>query len=222
MKLLLVDDHSLFRGGLRLLLAALQQDLTILEADSCQSAMGLMQQHDDIRLCLLDLSLRNEDGLGILEVLKSHRPEVVAVVVSADESPTTIYAALDAGAMGYVPKSANPAVMVQALRLVLEGGIYLPSALIEAKNHDKGRDKLAVVTSAGIMTTRQQEVLQGLLRGWPNKTISRHLDISENTLKGHLAAIYRILEVRSRSQAVIAAAKHGFKAGLEEACHDYN
>lgn len=216
MKLLLVDDHGLFRGGLRLLLAALQQDLIILEADCCHAAMAHMQQHADIHLCLVDLHLRNEDGISMLEVLKSHRPEIIAVVVSSDESPTTIYAALDAGAMGYVPKSVNPSVMVQALRLVLEGGIYLPSTLIEFKS----QDKRAVLSGTAAMTLRQQEVLQGLLRGWPNKTISRHLDISENTLKGHLAAIYRILEVKSRSQAVIAAARHGFKAGLIEAGHD--
>ncbi len=199
-----------------MLLATLQQDLTILEADSCSEALKHMQQHADIRLCLVDLSLRNENGLGILEMLKSHHPEVVTVVVSADESPSTIYTALDAGAMGYVPKSVSPAVMVQALRLVLEGGIYLPPSLIEFK----GQEKRTMAPDAQGMTSRQLEVLQGLLRGWPNKTISRHLDISENTLKGHLAAIYRILEVRSRSQAVIAAAKHGFIVGLGGATHE--
>jgi DNA-binding NarL/FixJ family response regulator len=218
MKLLLVDDHGLFRGGLRMLLSALQHDLEILEAESCQEATAMMHLHSDIRLCLVDLRLRDENGMHVLAVLKEVNPAIIAVVVSGDEAPDSIYAALDAGAMGYVPKSVSPPIMVQALKLVLAGGIYLPPSLLAFKRQD--RQQTLPPNGAQELTARQREVLQGLLRGWPNKLISRHLDISDNTLKGHLAAIYRILEVRSRSQAVIAASLQGFVVGLDAPPHE--
>ncbi len=214
MKLLLVDDHGLFRGGLRLLLGAMQRDLEILEADSCGEALSLMQQHLDIRLCLIDLTLRGENGMSVISLLKEINPTVVTVIVSGDESPTTIYAALDAGAMGYVPKSVSPEIMVQALQLVLAGGIYLPPSLIDMKRQERETDDSANA-KFGDLTERQLQVLQCLLRGWPNKLICRDLNISDNTLKGHLAAIYRTLDVKSRTQAVIEAGRLGLKVVLE-------
>jgi DNA-binding NarL/FixJ family response regulator len=208
MKLLLVDDHGLFRGGLRLLLGAMQRDLDILEADSCGDALQLMQQHHDIRLCLIDLTLRGENGMSVIALLKDINPAVVTVIVSGDESPATIYAALDAGAMGYVPKSVSPEIMVQALQLVLAGGIYLPPSLIDAKRQERD-------AGDGSTAKFSDQVLQCLLRGWPNKLICRDLNISDNTLKGHLAAIYRTLDVKSRTQAVIEAGRMGLKVVLE-------
>jgi DNA-binding NarL/FixJ family response regulator len=214
MKLLLVDDHGLFRGGLRLLLGAMQRDLDILEADSCGDALQLMQQHHDIRLCLIDLTLRGENGMSVIALLKEINPAVVTVIVSGDESPATIYAALDAGAMGYVPKSVSPEIMVQALQLVLAGGIYLPPSLIDAKRQESDASDGSNVKFSDL-TERQLQVLQCLLRGWPNKLICRDLNISDNTLKGHLAAIYRTLDVKSRTQAVIEAGRMGLKVVLE-------
>ncbi|MBI3229140.1 MAG: response regulator transcription factor [Burkholderiales bacterium] len=214
MKLLLVDDHGLFRGGLRLLLGAMQRDLEILEADSCGEALALMQQHLDIRLCLIDLTLRGENGMSVIALLKDINPAVVTVIVSGDERPATIVAALDAGAMGYVPKSVSPEIMVQALQLVLAGGIYLPSSLLESNQQQSESEESADSKLVGL-TERQLQVLQCLLRGWPNKLICRDLNISDNTLKGHLAAIYRTLDVKSRTQAVIAAGRLGLRVGLE-------
>lgn len=213
MKLLLVDDHGLFRGGLRLLLGSMQQDLEILEADSCQEALTVMHQHLDIRLCLIDLTLRGENGMTVIALLKDINPEAVTVIVSGDERPATIHAALEAGAVGYVPKSARPEIMVQALQLVLAGGIYLPPSLLKdvpEKNHAREAEVKPLD-----LTERQFQVMQLLLRGWPNKLICRDLNISDNTLKGHLAAIYRTLDVSSRTQAVIEAGRRGLKMTME-------
>lgn len=217
MKILLVDDHVLFRAGLGMLLLALQGDLQVIECGSRAEALQLAGAHTDLRLCLLDLGLRNENGMSIVAAIKEVNPGIVVVVVSGDESPATIYRALEEGAMGYIPKSVTPEVMTHALKLVLAGGIYLPSSLIEPRTSsplpaspspdDNGLN--------GELTTRQLEVLQCLLRGWPNKLISRHLSLSENTIKTHLSAIYRTLKVATRSQAVIAAGRLGIRPAFE-------
>lgn len=218
MKLLLVDDHGLFRGGLRLLLGSMQRDLEILEADSCQDALAMMRQHQNIELCLIDLSLRGENGMQVIQLLKEINPAVITVIVSGDERPATIRAALEAGAMGYVPKTVSPEIMVQALQLVLVGGIYLPPSLLQAAPEEMeggietgGADNGTVIE----LTERQVQVLQCLLRGWPNKLICRDLNISDNTLKGHLGAIYRSLNVNNRTQAVIEAGKRGLKVDIK-------
>ncbi|WP_338847794.1 response regulator transcription factor [Massilia sp. W12] len=217
MKLLLVDDHALFRGGLRLLLGAMQRDLAILEADSCQAAADLLEQHDDIKLCLVDLLLKDckgdgvrENGMEVIRTIKDMRPEICTVVVSSDENPRRMHEALEAGAMGYVLKSESPETMVQALQQVLGGGIYLPPAFMNQDKPAHNAPKLE-------LTERQQQVMDCLLLGWPNKLIVRKLGISENTLKGHLAAIYRALNVSSRTMAVVEAGRRGWKVGQSEA-----
>jgi DNA-binding NarL/FixJ family response regulator len=211
MKILLVDDHLLFRAGLRMLLAPLQEDLTILECGTTAEALALVQAHPDIRLCLLDLSLRGSSGEDAINALREALLGIVIVVISADESPATVYRVLDLGVMGYIPKSVSVEIMTQALKLVLAGGIYLPSSLMEGR-----RQTGPAPGSETPLTARQHQVLQCLLRGWPNKLISRHLCLSENTVKTHLSAIYRHLRVTTRSQAVVAARRLGIDPLLEE------
>ena len=215
MKILLIDDHVLFRAGLRLLLDTMRTDLEILEGATCAEAFGLARAHPDIRLCLLDLKLKNEDGMGALSHFKESFPDIVAVVVSADENLSSVYRALEEGAMGFIPKSVTPEVMTQALNLVLAGGIYLPSSLLDRQRHEPaGMQGPDGAETQPDLTQRQLEVLQGLLRGWPNKLISRHLGLSDNTVKSHLSAVFRALNVTSRSQAVIAAGRLGIRADI--------
>lgn len=213
MKILLVDDHGLFRAGLSMLLLTLQPDLQVLESATPGEALALAAEHPDLRLCLLDLGLRNEDGMSMVSAIKAVQPGADVVVVSGDESAATIFKALEEGAMGYIPKTVTPEVMIHALKLVLAGGVYLPASLVESRrlpaslqSGQMGEDKLQAE-----LTSRQYQVLQCLLRGWPNKLISRHLALSENTIKTHLSAIYRTLEVTTRSQAVIAASRLGVR-----------
>ena len=219
MKILLVDDHALFRAGLRMLLAPLQERLQVIECGSGGEAVVHAAAHSDIRLCLLDLALRGEDGMETIATLREVHAGLVIVIVSADESPATVYRALDAGVMGYIPKSVSVDVMTQALKLVLAGGIYLPPSLIEARRPTPSSPVFELKPDMAL-TLRQYQVLQCLLRGWPNKLISRHLSLSENTVKTHLSAIYRTLGVTTRSQAVIMASRLGIRPDFEAILED--
>lgn len=199
MKSLLVDDHALFRAGLRMLLKTIRPDAQVLEAATVEQAIALATEHPDLQLCLLDLSLRNQHGLDALQRVRAAAPEVAVVVVSGDEDVGTIHACIDAGAMSYIPKSVSPEVLVEALRRVLGGSVWLPDAVHALQAGDPGvRPHLS---------PRQLDVMRCLGRGLPTKSISRELDLSENTVKEHIAAIFRSLGVNNRTQAVITAAR---------------
>jgi DNA-binding NarL/FixJ family response regulator len=199
MKSLLVDDHALFRAGLRMLLKTIRPDAQVLEAATVEQAIALATEHPDLQLCLLDLSLRNQHGLDALQKVRAAAPEVAVVVVSGDEDVGTIHACIDAGAMSYIPKSVSPEVLVEALRRVLGGSVWLPDAVHALQAGDPGvRPHLS---------PRQLDVMRCLGRGLPTKSISRELDLSENTVKEHIAAIFRSLGVNNRTQAVITAAR---------------
>lgn len=149
--------------------------------------------------------------------LREHAPQVTIVVLSADESPETVLAAIDAGAAGFIPKTARSGVMQQALRTVLAGGVYLPPAMLLAPRAEAAAVALDpappdadAVTG---LTPRQTEVLRLLIEGKPNKLICRELELSESTVKTHLASIFRRLGASSRTQAVVAAARLGLQLG---------
>ena len=195
MKMLLVDDHALFRAGLRLLLGTINRDATILEAATIGEALALADEHPDLQLCLLDLALKNENGLDALNKIKIAAPNVAVVVISAAEESNTIYACIDAGAMSFIPKSAPPEVLTEALRRVLEGQIYLPDQI--------GSDGNRSAQISPTFSPRQLEVMRGLSRGLPTKLIARELNLSEYTVREYIATIYRILDVHNRTEAVI-------------------
>jgi DNA-binding NarL/FixJ family response regulator len=196
MKILLVDDHALFRAGLRLLLRTIRQDVEIFEAATLTDAFTLCESIPDLHVCLLDLSLRGEDGMSALASLKQKSPEIAVVVVSGAEDIGTIRRCVDAGAMSYIPKSLPPEVLTDALNAVLQGRLYLPEQVLEL-------DRRA---PAPVLTPRQTEVLGYLSRGWPTKAISRELKLSEHTVKEYIALIFVALGARNRTDAVIKAA----------------
>jgi DNA-binding NarL/FixJ family response regulator len=197
MKMLLVDDHALFRAGLRLLLGTIGRDITILEAATINEALSLAEAHSDLQLCLLDLALKNENGLDALNKIKIAAPNVAVVVISAAEESDTIYACIEAGAMSFIPKSAPPEILTHALRQVLAGSIYLPEQ-ISAADKSNSEPNLS-------LSPRQLEVMRGLSRGLPTKLIARELNLSEYTVREYIATIYRILNVHNRTEAVIKA-----------------
>jgi DNA-binding NarL/FixJ family response regulator len=197
MKMLLVDDHALFRAGLRLLLGTIGQNITILEAATIGEALSLAEAHSDLQLCLLDLALKNENGLDALNKIKAAAPNVAVVVISAAEESSTIYACIEAGAMSFIPKSAPPEILTDALRQVLAGSIYLPEQI-------GGANKINSDASPAF-SPRQLEVMRGLSRGLPTKLIARELNLSEYTVREYIATIYRILDVHNRTEAVIKA-----------------
>lgn len=194
MNILLVDDHALFRAGLRMLLGSICAGAAVWEAGSVAEAEAFAMQHEELDLCLLDLALKQENGLGGLERIKAAAPQAAVIVVSAAEDSATIRACLDRGAMSFIPKSLGPAVLTQALRHVLAGTVFLPDQILTASG-----DASAVPS----LTGRQRDVLRCLSRALPTKLIARELRLSEHTVKEHIALLFQALGVHNRTEAVI-------------------
>jgi len=217
MKVLLVDDHALLRDGLALVMAQEFIGLQLLQAGTLAEAHAALRRDPDVRLVLLDLALPDGDGIRALPQLRDEAPGATLVALSADESTETVLAAINAGAAGYIPKSAQAGVMLAALRVVLSGGVYLPPAALERREVPRGGSAPWAPASQWPedlgFSPRQTDVLRLLVEGKSNKLISRELDMSESTVKTHLAAIFRKLDANSRTQAVVAAARLGLRLG---------
>jgi DNA-binding NarL/FixJ family response regulator len=213
MKVLLVDDHVLIRDAVRGVLKELANDATVLEASDCRQAMRLIEAHPDLHLILLDLNLPDRDGFAVLADLRRRYATISLVVLSAFHGRDNVLRALDLGAMGFIPKSAPRDVMVNALRLVFAGGIYIPpEALVRAQAKEAQPTARRQVSQADLgLTERQAEVLALMMQGKSNKAISRTLDVAEPTVKHHVTAILKALNVVNRTEAVIAAGSLGWK-----------
>lgn len=212
MKLLHVDDHALLRDALGLLLTQTWPGLQVLPAGSLAEACAVADAHPDLRLVLVDLGLPDAQGLQSLTVLQAHAPQARHVVLSASDQPALVLQAIDAGAAGFVSKTADLAQMQAALRRVLDGGIHLPPGLVLPLTLTLNG---AATPAEPTLTARQRDVLGLLVDGLPNKTISRQLGLSASTVKTHMEAIYRQLGVNSRAQAVVAAARLGLYLPLD-------
>lgn len=220
MKILVVDDHPLIREALRHVLAQLDQQVHLREADDCESAAAMLEEDPDMDLVLLDLSLPGLSGLSALEFVRERFPLAPVVVISAHEGHDVVVRALDAGAMGFIPKTSSNELMLGALRLVLSGGIYVPP---QAISH--GGDPAAAPPPAPEgnlrpsdigLTERQADVLALMLQGKPNKVICRELNLAEGTVKIHVTAILKALDASNRTQAVIAASRLGLRIGKRQ------
>jgi DNA-binding NarL/FixJ family response regulator len=211
MKILLVDDHALIRDALRGVLKELTDDAHMLEASDCGQALRLIEEHPDLHLILLDLNLPDRDGFGMLVEVRRRYPTISMVVLSAFHDRENVLRALDLGALGFIPKSAPREVMVNALRLVFSGGIYVPpEALARAESKDVRRARPVSPTDLGL-TERQLEVLALMMQGKSNKAIARVLDMAEPTVKHHVTAILKTLKVANRTEAVIAVGVLGWE-----------
>jgi DNA-binding NarL/FixJ family response regulator len=213
MKVLLVDDHALIRDALRGVLKELTDDATVLEASDCRQAMRLIEAHRDLHLILLDLNLPDQDGLAVLADLRKRYATISVVVLSAFNDRENVLRALDLGALGFIPKSASRYVMVNALRLVFSGVIYIPpEALAPAETKEAQPVAARLVSPADLdFTDRQMEVLALMMLGKSNKAISRALDVAEPTVKHHVTAILKALKVTNRTEAVIAVGALGWQ-----------
>lgn len=215
MRILVVDDHPLIREALRQVLRALDGDVELLEARNRDEALTLTRDNADLDLVLLDLAVPGAQGMNVLEELRDGHPALPIVVLSATEASDTVVRAIDAGAMGFIPKSSPSQVLVQALRLVLAGGVYLPR---EALRKDAmpapqtPQDPGALRSPRDIgLTDRQAQVLALMVQGKPNKIICRELNLAEGTVKIHITAILKALNVSNRTQAVIAVSRLGLR-----------
>lgn len=203
MKALLADDHVLFRDGFALLLQQFEAGTSCLTCGSLDDALALLENHRDADLLFLDLNMPGMQGANSVEKVRQAYPDLPIIILSGEESRSQMTALLAAGAAGYIPKSSSAAVMISAIRLVLAGGIYVPAQLLGS-----AAEKTALPAGEGPpiqLTERQTEVLRLLAAGKPNKTICRELRMSEGTVKAHINAIYRQLDVVNRTEAALAA-----------------
>ncbi len=201
MKILLVDDHPLFREGVAQTLRTLDEAALIYQASRCEEALERLGREPDMDLVLLDLLLPGMDGMDGLLRFRQTFPTLPVVILSASEDRRSVQAALERGAQGYIPKSTPPRIMMQAIRLVLEGGVYTPPG----PSGTSGDNEAA----PGRLTPRQREVLALLIEGKSNKEIARLLALSDNTVRVHAAAIFKTLDVRNRTEAAFAARRLG-------------
>ncbi|MBS0442544.1 MAG: response regulator transcription factor [Proteobacteria bacterium] len=206
MKLLLIDDHALFREGVAALVEQRMPDVALQLAGDLNGARNVLAEHPDCRLALLDLSLPDSHGLDGIARLRELAPALPIVVLSADDRPETVLGAIDRGAAGFIPKSADSAAFAAALREVLEGRVHLPRQALLGADTAQADDGEALGLSP-----RQVDVLRLLVEGRSNKMIMRELELSESTVKTHLHAIFRRLGVSSRTQAVVVAARLGLQ-----------
>jgi DNA-binding NarL/FixJ family response regulator len=206
MNILLVEDHPMMADALSLSLGKLERPPQVRRATDLQAACQLAAQGPDPDLVMLDLGLPGCSGIEALERFRERFPALPVVVVSGASNPSTINAALDLGAMGFIPKSAPSEVFLSAVRLVASGGIYVPMEALRSAPHAGPGSQSELELSP-----RQKEVLALLLKGLPNKLIARKLDISENTTKIHVSAVLHALGVATRTQALIAANRLGLR-----------
>lgn len=218
MKILIVDDHHLIREGMRPVLERLpapgsHEKVHVLEAENFDKAAAIAGLHPDLDLVLLDLRMPGTSGFTALAQLQKRFPGLPIVMMSGEDDPALVRSAIDQGALGYIPKSSTSEVILNALRLVLSGGTYLP---LEAIGRERPvpvpqADFAADVSTRLGITPRQADVLALLLAGKPNKLICRELNLAESTVKNHVAAVFKALNVTTRVQAVLAAAKLGIR-----------
>jgi DNA-binding NarL/FixJ family response regulator len=212
-KVLLVDDHRIFRAGLSQLLSATGH-FDLLQAESRAAAFALLAAHDDVEIILLDLGLPDMNGMDLLSQLRSRHASIPVVILSAIEDPATVVEAINRGAMAYLSKASQETELIQALGRVLQGSPYIPPSIVE--RFSASRTAVPALKSPPTpgprprelgLTERQAEVLMFLVQGLSNKLIARKLNVTEATVKAHGTSIFRALNVSNRTQAVLAVSR---------------
>jgi len=199
MKVLIADDHPLVREGIENVLRRIDPDLCLLEADGFTRARDIAEQHPDLDLVLLDLTMPDMKGAESVRELRQMIPSTPIAIVSASEDMNDIRQVIKSGANGYIPKSSCNEVMLGALQLILSGGLYLPPQWMEE----------SATSQHASLTDRQLELLKLLVVGKTNKEIARDLSISDKTVKAHLTEIFKRLGASNRTQAVHRALSNG-------------
>lgn len=202
-RIVIADDHPLFRDALRLAVSQTVADGEIAEADSFDSLVARLKTNPDVDLVLLDLNMPGMQGLSGLLYLRAEFSAVPIVVISANENPRVVRRALDLGAVGYIPKSAAAAEIREALVALLAGQTWLPARL--DVRHQALPDDTALAALLNALTPHQSRVLMLLSEGLLNKQIAHAMQVSEATIKAHVSAILHKLGVDNRTQAVILA-----------------
>ena len=210
LRLLVIDDHPLFLDGIVAILHRLEPDIQI--ATACDVSQGIAEiERATPDIVLLDLSLPDADGFTAIGEFHRRYPSLPVVVLSARERETDMRRAVEVGALGYIPKSSSPHMLMEALRQVQQGIVYLPEPMSQSLCYigTERRPPVPVLSGGEGLSPRQLEVLSRICQGHSNKQIAMDLGLAEKTIKSHVTGIFRALGVVSRTQAVLVANKLG-------------
>lgn len=211
LRILIADDHALVRGGLSLLIRTLHPETVIQECSNFEKVTRALESAEPIDLLLIDLLMPGMQSVESIHSICRKSPDLPVIVVSVKEEMHLIRQALRAGASGYIPKSSPPDVTLNAIRLVLSGGIYIPPDALELRNfaaHDgTGGDQprpapQESATSSSPLTPRQSNVLELIAEGKSNQEVGTELGLTAGTVKMHLSRIYKVLNAKSRTDAL--------------------
>lgn len=216
-KILIADDHPLFREAIHNVIRDGFPDSEILETADLDSALALTEEHDDLDLVLLDLNMPGMHGLNGLINLRNEAPTIPVVIVSAEQDKQIVLQAITYGAVGFITKSSPRAQMTEAIEQILNGNVYLPSDIIRSQKpttrHYHSEPSIPPELLQAL-TRKQLLVLERMTKGESNKQIAYNLDIAETTVKAHVSAILRKLNVHNRVQAILSASDIDFSSYL--------
>ncbi|MGQ7819123.1 response regulator [Metapseudomonas furukawaii] len=216
-KILIADDHPLFREAIHNVISDGFPESEVMETADLDSALALTQEHDDLDLILLDLNMPGMHGLNGLINLRNEAPTVPVVIVSAEQDKQVVLQAITYGAVGFITKSSPRAQMTDAIEQILNGNVYLPSDIIRTQKSSPRRQHEEPSIPPELLqalTRKQLLVLERMTKGESNKQIAYNLDIAETTVKAHVSAILRKLNVHNRVQAILSAGDIDFSAYL--------
>jgi len=215
MKVLVVDDHALIREALHTVLKQLKRETVILDASNSRQAMRLAEEHPDLSLVLLDINLPDRDGFSVLGELRDRYATTAVIIISALDDQDTVKRAFKLGALGFIPKTTDREVILNAIQLVLSGGIYIPAEILDREEADSPRPANELSTREHLddlgLTARQIEVLALLMQGKSNKVIAKTLNMGVPTVKNQITVVLKALKVASRTEAVIKVGKMGWE-----------
>lgn len=217
-KILIADDHPLFREAIANVISDGFPGSKVMETADLESALELTQQHDDLDLILLDLNMPGMHGLNGLINLRNEAPTIPVVIVSAEQDKQIVLQAITYGAVGFITKSSPRAQMTEAIKQILSGNVYLPSDIIRSQTSGTRRSMNNAPSFPPellqALTRKQLMVLERMTKGESNKQIAYTLEIAETTVKAHVSAILRKLNVHNRVQAILSAGDIDFAAYL--------
>ena len=204
-QIVIADDHALVRGGLELVVKMSVPNSDIFQTNSFDETIKILSEKPSIDLLLLDLMMPGMDGeKSILNIINLH-PGVPIVIVSVKEDFDSIHMAISSGASGYIPKTSLPEITISAIKLILAGGVYIPPHVLQSRidiKNDVSQPVSNIIKKSGILSKRQEEVFSLLKVGNSNQSIATELGLTIPTLKMHVSAIFKQLNVKNRTEAV--------------------
>ena len=216
-KILIADDHPLFREAITSVIQGSLDDVEVLETADLENALALTRENDDLDLILLDINMPGMHGLNGLIELRNEAPTIPVVMVSAEQDKQIVLQAITYGAVGFITKSSPRRQMTEAITQILAGNVYLPSDIIRTGNGTSSVRRRAQQDEHQLspelfsaLTRRQLLVLERMAKGESNKQIAYNLSIAETTVKAHVSSILRKLGVHNRVQAILAASDIDF------------